>query len=134
MSGLSDPIADFLTRMKNAVLAEKRTFTVPTSRIKESIAKVLEEEGYIDRFEVLENKQGFKILKLMLRISSNNRYSVSDVKRVSKPGLRVYVPVDKIPSVLNGFGISILSTSQGVMTGSKARKENLGGEILAFIW
>lgn len=132
MAVTSDPIADFLIRLKNATRAEKEEFRAPFSGIKAEIARILKEEGYIWSFEVVG--EGSK-----REITAKPKYldrtpALTDVKRVSRPGLRQYVGSSEIPRVLGGMGISIVSTSKGLMTGHKARKENLGGELLALVW
>lgn len=132
MSVVSDPISDFLTRIKNATRAAKEELTVPFSKIKAEIARILQEEGYIWSYEV-EANDGKPQIKVRLKYQ-NKRSVITDVKRVSKPGLRQYVGVDEIPRILGGLGISIVSTPKGVMTGAKARKANVGGELLAYVW
>jgi len=132
MSVLTDPISDFLTRFKNASRAGLEEFTAPYSRIKEDIAGILKEEGYIWSSEVDRSGQ-FPILKVKVKFYEGQPVLI-DLKRVSKPGRRNYVAVGDIPRVRSGLGISILSTSKGVMTGSRARRENVGGELLAYVW
>ena len=132
MSNLSDPISDFLTRFKNATMAHKDEFTAPYSKIKAEIARILQEEGYIWKFEV-DNSGKFKELKVTAKYV-DNKPVLTNLKRVSRPGLRRYVPADGIPKVLGGMGIAILSTSKGIMSGQRARKENIGGELLATVW
>ena len=132
MSALTDPISDFLTRIKNATRAAKEETTAPFSRIKAEIARVLQEEGYIWSYEVLPN-DGKPKIQVKLKYQDATPV-ITDVKRVSTPGRRQYVASDEIPRVLRGLGISILSTSRGIMTGAKARKQKVGGELLAFIW
>ena len=133
MAVLSDPISDFLTRLKNASSAGNEFFTAPHSKIKEEIAKILEAEGYIWNYEVATT-DNFKEIKVKVKYSDNGTAVLTDLKRVSKPGIRRYVGAGEIPRVLNGLGISILSTSKGLKTGTHARKEKLGGELLAFVW
>ncbi|BDS08765.1 30S ribosomal protein S8 [Oceaniferula spumae] len=133
MAVLSDPISDFLTRLKNASSAGNEFFTAPHSKIKEEIAKILEAEGYIWNYEV-DTDSKFKELKVKVKYSDNGTPVLTDLKRVSKPGIRRYVGAGEIPRVLNGLGISIVSTSKGLKTGTHARKEKLGGEVLAFVW
>ena len=130
---LTDPIADFLTRLKNATLARKHFVQANHSNINEKIAKILLEQGYIKDYKVGSNEKNFKQLEVELKFAGNC-YAFSNIKRVSKPGLRVYSSVDKIPKVINGLGTAILSTSKGVMTGKQAIKNGVGGEVLAFIW
>lgn len=132
MSVVTDPISDFLTRIKNASRAAKEELTAPFSKMKAEIARILQEEGYIWSYEVDAN-DGKPQLKVRLKYQGK-RPVITEVKRVSKPGLRKYVGVDEVPRVLGGLGISILSTPQGVMTGAKARKANVGGELLAYVW
>jgi len=132
MAVLTDPVADFLTRFKNACRAGKEEFTAPHSRIKVEIARILQQEGYIWNYEVVTSGQ-FPQIKVKVRYS-DNRPVLTDLKRVSRPGRRSYVGAGEIPPVLNGLGISILSTSRGVMTGARAKRENIGGELLAYVW
>ena len=133
MAVLSDPIADFLTRLKNSGFARNEVFTVPFSGIKAEIARILQEEGYIWSFEVVgEGKD--KAIKVKNKFSANGKTIITDVKRCSKPGRRQYVHSADIPTVMNGLGISIVSTSQGMMTGAKARKQQIGGELIALVW
>ena len=132
MSTPSDPLADSLARLKNACRAGQDTCLVPYSKMKEEIARILKEEGYIWNYEV---DQGGKFPRLRLTTKFVDGAPVlTDLKRMSKPGRRAYVPVAEIPRVRSGLGISILSTSKGVMTGARARKENVGGELLALVW
>ena len=132
MSALSDPIADFLTRFKNATMAHKDEFSAPYSKIKAEIAKILQEEGYIWKFEV-DNEGKFPEIRVKAKYV-DNKPVLTNLKRVSRPGLRQYVPADGIPKVLGGMGITILSTSKGIMSGHRARKEKIGGELLATVW
>lgn len=132
MSTVSDPISDFLTRVKNASRAGLEQCNAPYSRIKEDIARILKEEGYIWNYEV--DKGGkFPVLRIKTKFVDGTPV-LTDLKRVSSPGRRAYVPVADIPRVRSGLGITILSTSKGVMTGARAKKENVGGELLALIW
>lgn len=133
MAVLSDPISDFLTRLKNASRAGNESFTAPHSKIKEAIAQILQEEGYIWNYEVDASGQ-FKELKVKVKYSDSGVAVLTDLKRVSKPGVRRYVGAGEIPRVLNGLGISIVSTSKGLKTGAAARREKLGGEVIAFVW
>jgi small subunit ribosomal protein S8 len=129
----TDPIADMLTRIRNASLARHRELTLPSSRIKREIARILVEEGFID--DVAASKEGIQeMLTLRLKYVEGRTPVVSGLKRISKPGLRVYARKTEIPRVLGGLGTAILSTSQGIMTGSQARKLNLGGEVLCYVW
>lgn len=133
MAVLSDPISDFLTRLKNASRAGNESFTAPHSKMKESIAQILQDEGYIWNYEV--NKDGkFSELVVKVKYTDKGEAVLTDLKRVSKPGRRSYVGAGEIPRVLNGLGISIVSTSKGLKTGAAARKEKLGGEVIAFVW
>ena len=133
MAVLSDPIADFLTRVKNAGIARNESFSVPFSGIKAEIARILQEEGYIWNYEVKgEGKD--KAIVVKTKFTKEGKSIVTDVKRCSKPGRRIYVHSADIPTVMNGLGISIVSTSRGLMTGSKARKQQLGGELIALVW
>lgn len=129
----SDPIADMLTRIRNAYQANHNKVGMPASKMKVEIAKILMEEGYIISHEV--KKDGARSnLELGLNYGPNNEKGISGIKRISKPGLRVYAKKDQIPRVLGGLGIAIISTSKGIMTNNTARKENVGGEVLAFVW
>ena len=127
---VSDPIADMLTRIRNANQLRYVEVEMPTSKMKEEIARILKEEGYISDFKVVEEEK-----KLVLNLKYNKKERViTGLKRISKPGLRVYAKWADIPSVLNGLGIAIVSTSEGVMTGRDAKNKKLGGEVLAYIW
>ena len=133
MAVLSDPIADFLTRVKNAGTARNEGFTAPYSAIKAEIARILQAEGYIWSYEIVgEGKD--KAIKVKSKFTNEGKSIITDVKRVSKPGRRVYVPSAEIPTVMNGLGISIVSTSRGMMTGAQARKQQIGGELIALVW
>ena len=132
MSALSDPISDFLTRLKNASRARKDEFRAPYSKMKGEIARILQQEGYIWSYEVDTSGRFPELLVKAKYVDSTP--ALTDLKRVSRPGLRRYVGVDDLPRVLGGLGISILSTSRGVMTGAQARKQNVGGEVLAYVW
>lgn len=133
MSVVTDPIADFLSRIKNASRAAKPETTAPFSTIKAEIARILHEEGYVSAFEVTTPEGGKPTIKVKLKYQGRTP-AITDVKRVSKPGLRQYVGSDEVPRVLGGLGISILSTSKGLMTGAKARRAKVGGELLAQVW
>ena len=129
---MTDPIADFLTRIRNGNMVMHETVEIPSSKIKLAIAEILKEEGYIKDFEfIADGKQG--IIRVYLKYGEDRKV-ISGIKRISKPGLRVYVEKDEIPRVLGGLGTAIISTSQGLMTDKKARKEGLGGEIICYIW
>lgn len=132
MSVLTDPIADFLIRLKNASRAGLDEFTAPYSKIKGEIARILQEEGYVWNYEVLSDGK-FPEIKVKVKFVEGTP-ALTDLKRVSKPGRRNYVPTDGIPPVRRGLGISILSTSKGIMTGASARKNKVGGELLAIVW
>jgi len=130
---MSDPLADMLTRIRNAGMVRYETVDVPMSNLKVGVAKVLREAGYITDYQIIEdNKQG--ILRIELKYGPHDERVISGIRRVSKPGLRQYVKADDIPKVLNGLGISILSTSKGVITDSEARRLRVGGEILCEAW
>lgn len=130
---MTDPIADFLTRIRNANMVRHDSLEVPSSKIKRSIADILKREGFIRDYEYIDdNKQG--ILRLFLKYGKNNERVISGLKRISKPGLRSYVKSDDVPKVLNGLGIAVISTSDGVMTDKDARAKKIGGEVLAYIW
>lgn len=130
---MTDPIADMLTRIRNANVVRHEKLELPSSNVKVEIAKILKEEGYIRDFEVVEdNKQG--VLKLFLKYGANNERVITGLKRISKPGLRVYAKADEVPRVLNGLGTAIVSTSKGVLSDRDARAQAVGGEILAYIW
>ncbi|AEV70329.1 30S ribosomal protein S8 [Acetivibrio clariflavus] len=130
---VTDTIADMLTRIRNASSAKHATVDIPASNVKRSIANILLEEGFIKGFEEIDDgKQG--ILRVSLKYTANKQNVITGIKRISKPGLRVYAGKDEIPKVLGGLGIAIISTSKGIMTDKKARKEGVGGEVLAFVW
>ena len=130
---ITDPIADMLTRIRNAGTAKHETVDIPASKMKKSIADILLEEGYIKNYQLLnDGAQG--VIRVTLKYLPGKQKAISGLKRVSKPGLRVYAGADELPRVLRGLGIAIVSTSKGVMTDKKARKEHVGGEVLAFIW
>jgi len=129
----TDPIADLLTRVRNATLVRHRDVSIPLSRMKVEIAKVLKEEGYISNFKVIgDNKQG--ILKITLKYSNDNQSVISGLQRVSKPGCRIYCKKDSVPKVLDGLGILIVSTSSGIATGKKCEDLGIGGEVLCKVW
>ena len=130
---ITDPIADMLTRIRNAGAARHATVEVPASSMKKAIAQILLDEGYIKGFEVVnEGVQG--VIKITLKYNAGKEKAISGLRRVSKPGLRVYAGADDLPRVLKGLGVAIVSTSKGVMTDKKARELHVGGEVLAFIW
>ena len=130
----SDPIADMLTRIRNANTAKHDTVDIPASKMKEDIAKILLEEGYIKGYEITENGV-IRTMTVTLKYGKDkNQKTITGIKRISKPGLRVYAGKDELPRVLGGLGIAILSTNQGVITDKAARKLQVGGEVLAFVW
>ncbi len=129
---ITDPIADMLTRIRNALTARHPSVEIPASNMKKSIAQILVDEGYITSYEVKEEGVQGTILVTLKYVGKQK--AISGLKRISKPGLRVYAKCDEIPKVLNGLGIAILSTSKGVMTDKKARQLNQGGEVLAYVW
>lgn len=131
---MSDPIADMLTRIRNANTAKHDTVDIPSSKMKESIAKILLDEGYIKNYETTEDGV-IRTIKVTLKYGADkNQKTITGLKRISKPGLRVYAKSDNIPKVLGGLGVAIISTNKGVMTDKEARNEKVGGEVLAFIW
>ena len=131
---MSDPIADMLTRIRNANTAKHDTVDVPASKMKLAIARILLEEGYIKKYEVIE-EGSFKTIHITLKYSADkSERIISGIKRISKPGLRVYAGKEELPKVLGGLGIAIISTNQGVITDKKARELQVGGEVLAFVW
>jgi small subunit ribosomal protein S8 len=130
---MTDPIADMLTRLRNAARARKTEFTVPYSKLKSEIARILEKEGYIAGFELDTPEKGRPNLKIRNKFV-NKASAIAGLQRVSKPGLRRYVTANEVPRVLGGMGIAVLSTSRGVLTGHEARRQNVGGELLAYIW
>lgn len=130
---ITDPIADMLTRIRNAGAARHTTVDIPASNLKKAIAQILLDEGYIKDFKVTdEGAQG--LIKVTLKYTANKEKAITGLRRVSKPGLRVYVGADELPKVLKGLGIAIISTSKGVVTDKKARELKVGGEVLAFVW
>ena len=129
---ISDVIADMLTRIRNANDATHETVDIPASKMKKAIAQILLDEGYISAFEIIEDgKQG--VIRVTLKYIGKDKV-IKGLKRVSKPGLRIYASCEEMPRVMNGLGIAIVSTSKGIMTDKQARKENVGGEVLAFVW
>ena len=130
---MTDPIADFLTRIRNANMVRHDSLEVPASKIKRNIAEILKNEGFIRDIEYIDDdKQG--IIRVFLKYGKDNERVISGLKRISKPGLRSYVKADAVPKVLNGLGIAIISTSEGVITDKEARAKKLGGEVLAYVW
>ena len=128
---MTDVIADMLTRIRNALAAKHEIVEIPASNTKKAIANILLNEGYVENVELIEGVQG--TIKITLKYDGNNKV-ISGLKRVSKPGLRVYVGTEEVPQVLGGLGIAILSTSKGIMTGKEAKKLHQGGEVLAYVW
>ncbi|MBO8158053.1 30S ribosomal protein S8 [Thermosyntropha sp.] len=130
---MTDPIADFLTRIRNGNMVMHETVEVPSSKMKLAIAKIMKDEGYIKDYEYIEDgKQG--IIRIYLKYGPNKEKVITGIKRISKPGLRVYVKKDEVPKVLGGLGTAVISTSKGVMTDKEARKLGLGGEVICYIW
>lgn len=130
---MTDPIADLLTRIRNANMVRHEKLEVPASKIKKDVAEILKREGFIRDVEFIEdNKQG--IIRIFLKYGANNERVITGIKRISKPGLRVYAKANEVPKVLNGLGIAIVSTSQGVLTDKDARNKQVGGEVLAYVW
>ena len=130
---MTDPIADMLTRIRNANVVKHETVDIPASNIKKEIARILLEEGFVKGYDVIEDgKQG--IIRVQLKYGKGNEKAITGIKRISKPGMRVYAAKDDIPRVLNGLGISIISTSKGILTDKQARKESTGGEVICYVW
>lgn len=130
---VSDPIADMLTRIRNANIVRHETLEIPASNMKKEIAAILKTEGFVKNVEYIEDdKQG--IIRVFMKYSNENERVITGLKRISKPGLRVYAKREELPRVLNGLGIALISTSEGVLTDKEARKRNLGGEVLAYVW
>lgn len=130
---ITDTIADMLTRIRNASAAKHDSVDVPASKVKKAIAQILLDEGYITSFTAIDDgKQG--IIRIELKYGPNKAQTITGIRRVSKPGLRIYTNVEDMPKVMRGLGIAILSTSKGIMTDKQARRENVGGEVLAFVW
>ena len=130
---MSDPIADMLTRVRNALMSGKEKVDVPASAVKEGIARILRDEGYIINYRVIEdNKQG--VIRITLKYGEVDTPAIEKLQRISKPGRRVYVGATEIPRVLNGLGIAILTTSRGILTDRESKSQNVGGEVLCYIW
>lgn len=130
---ITDPIADMLTRIRNANSAKHESVDIPASGVKKAIADILAEEGYINGYQIIEDgKQG--IIRVSLKYGPGKKKVIQGLRRVSKPGLRIYTGCEDMPRVMKGLGIAIISTSKGIMTDKKARKQNIGGEVLAFVW
>lgn len=130
----TDPIADMLTRIRNANLVSHETVEMPSSKLKVEVAKLLKEEGYIVEYSVAKKDDKFSYLTITLKYDEKNKPVISNLKRISKPGLRTYCKSKNLPQVFGGLGIAIISTSKGLMTDRKAKKEKLGGEILCYVW
>ncbi|MBP3928384.1 MAG: 30S ribosomal protein S8 [Peptostreptococcaceae bacterium] len=130
---MTDPIADMLTRIRNANVVKHETVDVPASNMKKELSRILLEEGFIRGYDVIEDgKQG--IIRIQLKYGQTGERVISGLKRISKPGMRVYAAKQEIPRVLNGLGISVISTSKGILTDKQARKENVGGEVICYVW
>lgn len=131
---MTDPIADMLTRIRNGLQAEHETVVIPASKMKVEIARILKQEGYINSYKVEGETAKEKTITVELKYGPEKQKVITGLKRISKPGLRVYAKGDNVPRVLNGLGIAIISTSKGLMTDRDARKQNLGGEVVAYVW
>ncbi len=130
---MTDPIADMLTRIRNANMVKHEKLELPASKMKQEIADILKREGFVKDYEVIEdNKQG--VLRIFLKYGPNEEKVITGIKRISKPGLRVYAKANEVPRVLNGLGIAIVSTSRGVLSDKEARSQAVGGEVLAYVW
>ena len=130
---MTDPIADFLTRIRNANSVNHEKVEIPSSKMKKTLAEILKQEGYIKNFEYIEDgKQG--LLRLYLKYGNDKQKVITGIKRISKPGLRIYARKDQLPRVLGGLGIAVISTSHGIMTDKEARKKQLGGEVVCYVW
>ena len=134
MSFVTDPIADMLTRIRNASIAKLETVDIPYSKIKTEIAKILNEEGYTRNFETRKEKYVNGIIRVHLKYSKDRKSSISGIKRVSKPGLRVYAEKGRIPRILGGLGTVLMSTSKGILTGTQAKEIGIGGEVICSVW
>ena len=134
MSYMSDPIADMLARIKNAYTTNMDTVLIPFSKFKADIANILDEEGYIRSHEIKKDEGIQGVIKVHLKYNKNGNCAISGLKRISKPGLRVYAEKDKIPKVMGGLGVVMVSTSKGVLTGSKAKESGIGGEVICSVW
>ncbi|MDD4816030.1 MAG: 30S ribosomal protein S8 [Clostridia bacterium] len=130
---VTDPIADMLTRIRNAITAKHEDVALSLSKEKLNIAKILEQEGYISSFKVVDNKK-FKDINISLKYLSSGENAIQGLKRISKPGLRIYANSDNLPKVISGLGIAILSTNKGIMTNNQAQAHHIGGEVLAYVW
>ncbi len=134
MSYMSDPVADMLARIKNAYTTNMDTVVIPFSKFKADIANILDEEGYIRSHEIRKDEGIQGVIKVHLKYNKNGNCAISGLKRISKPGLRVYAEKDKIPKVIGGLGVVMVSTSKGVLTGSKAKESGIGGEVICSVW
>jgi len=134
MSYMSDPVADMLARIKNAYTTNMDTVVIPFSKFKADIANILDEEGYIRSHEIKKDEGIQGVIKVHLKYNKNGNCAISGLKRISKPGLRVYAEKDKIPKVIGGLGVVMVSTSKGVLTGSKAKESGIGGEVICSVW
>ena len=130
---VTDPIADMLTRVRNALTIKKSEVVIPASKTKNAIAEILFNEGFIEKYELIDDGN-YKSIKITLKYGPNGEKVIQGLKRISKPGLRVYAKANELPKVLNGLGIAIISTSNGIMTDREARQNKLGGEVVAFVW
>ncbi|MDA8418329.1 MAG: 30S ribosomal protein S8 [Desulfobacteraceae bacterium] len=131
---MSDPLADMLTRIRNAVMVHLPNVDMPYSKMKAEVARILKQEGYVDDYQKIENQSAQDTLRIVLKANNHNDKVISGIKRISKPGRRIYARHDEIPKVLSGLGISILSTSAGIITDHEARSRSVGGEILCQVW
>jgi small subunit ribosomal protein S8 len=130
---MTDPIADFLTRIRNANMAKHKSLEIPASKMKRDIAEILKKEGFVKNVEYVEDdKQG--IIRVFLKYTRNGERVITNLKRISKPGLRQYVRSNEVPKVLNGLGVAVISTSEGLLTDKEARARNIGGEVIAYVW
>ena len=134
MSVVTDPVSDMLTRIRNACVAKKDYVNIPYSKLKTELTRILDKEGYIRSYEIRKDENVNGIIRIYLKYNKNKESTITGLKRISKPGLRVYAERDKIPRILGGLGIVILSTSKGVLTGVGAKKLGVGGEVICFIW
>lgn len=131
---MTDPIADMLTRVRNASSAMHEEVAIPASKLKENIARILEEEGYVDGVDVVREDGHHPVIRIKLRYSEDRERAIAGIRRISKPGRRVYRGATELPRVLGGMGVAIISTSQGIMTDKRARQAKVGGEVLAYVW
>ena len=131
---MTDPIADMLTRIRNANAVLHETVEIPASKLKAAVLEILKSEGFVRNFELVQEADKHAVLKVTLKYGANNEKVITGIKRISKPGLRVYAKKEELPRVLGGLGIAVISTSKGVMSDKQARKEGLGGEVIAYVW